>query len=220
MSVWKRGGWTALLLASLAAVSLAIVLGAGAAPGAGRNLIVNGNAEQGQGVNDASSSSTDIPGWTRKGEFTLVAYGAPGGFPDATVQAKVKGGKQFFAGGPANPGSAVSQDVSVASKAALIDSGKAKATLSGYIGGYASQNDSLIATATFLSAGGTKLGKAIKIGPVSAAARNSTTAMLPKTATGAVPRKTRTIRVTLGASRNDGSYNDGYADNLVLTLGR
>ena len=220
MSWQKRAGWTALALASLSAASLAIVLGAGAAPGAGKNLIVNGNAEQGQGVDDASSSSTDIPGWTRKGEFTLVAYGAAGGFPDATVQAKVRGGKQFFAGGPANPGSAVSQDVSVASKAALIDSGKAKATLSGHIGGYASQNDSLIATATFLSASGAKLGRAIRIGPVTAASRNSATGMLPKAVTSVVPRKTRTIRVTLGASRNDGSYNDGYADNLVLTLGR
>ena len=220
MSLQKRGGWTALALAGLVAASLAAALGAGATPGAGKNLIVNGNAEQGQGVDDASSSSTDIPGWTRKGEFTLVEYGAAGGFPDATVQSAVKGGKNFFAGGPANPGSAVSQDVSVASKAALIDSGKATATLSGYIGGYASQNDSLIATATFVSATGAKLGRALRIGPVSAAARKSVTGMLQKTATAPVPRKTRTIRVTLGASRNDGSYNDGYADNLVLTLGR
>jgi len=219
MSFQKRWTWTALLLASLGAASLSIALGAGAAPGVAKNLIVNGNAERGDAVNDASATSNAIPGWTRKGKFTLVEYGASGGFPDATVQAALAGGKNFFAGGPANPGSAVSQDIGVASKAGLIDSGKAKATLSGSIGGYASQNDSLIATATFLSAAGVKLG-AVRIGPVSAAARKSVTGMLPKTASAVVPRKTRTIRVTLGANRNDGSYNDGYADNLVLTLGR
>lgn len=219
MSYRKRWTWTALVLASLGAASLATALGAGAAPGVAKNLIVNGNAERGDAVNDASSMSNDIPGWTRTGKFTLVEYGASGGFPDATVQTAVKGGKSFFAGGPANPGSAISQEIRVASLAKLIDSGKARATLSGYIGGYASQNDSLVATATFLSAAGAKLG-AVKIGPVSAAARKSVTGMLPKTASAVVPRKTRTIRVALGANRNDGSYNDGYADNLVLTLGR
>jgi len=34
-----------------------------------------------------------------------------------------------------------------------------------------------------------------------------------------VPKKARSIRIVLAANRNDGSYNDGYADNLSLRLG-
>jgi hypothetical protein len=60
----------------------------------------------------------------------------------------------------------------------------------------------------------------VKIGPVTASARKLATGMLKKTITGAIPKKTRTIRVTLGANRTAGDYNDGYADNLSLTIGR
>ena len=51
-------------------------------------------------------------------------------------------------------------------------------------------------------------------------ARANETALPKKTIIGAVPRKTRTVRVTLAASRGAGDYNEGYADNLSLTIGR
>ena len=101
----------------------------------------------------------------------------------------------------------------------LIASGKAKAKLSGNLGGYATQTDYLAATATFLSASGARIG-AIKIQSASPAARANQTALPKKTVIGTVPRKTRTVRVTLAASRGAGDYNDGYADNLSLTIGR
>ena len=217
---WKDlGRRVALAAASAAALALALALAAGAAPGAAKNLIVNGNAEQGEGVDDVNGVAADIPGWTRKGKFTVVRYLAPGGFPDATVQAAVRGGSNFFAGGPANAGSAVSQEIDLAAKKALIDAGKAKATLTGYLGGYATQDDALVATASFLSASGKRLGS-VRIGPVRAAERGSLTKMLQKSAAAPVPKTTRTVRVTLGASRTSGSYNDGYADNLSLTVSR
>ena len=106
-----------------------------------------------------------------------------------------------------------------ASKRALIDSGKAKATLSGHFGGYGGQNDLLSATAVFLSQSGKRLG-AVKVGPVSAAERQLATGLLKKSKVGLIPKTTRTIRVTLGANRTAGNYNDGYADNLSLTVGR
>lgn len=208
-----------IVLTGVLVGALATALAAGAQPAAMQNLIVNGNAEQGQAVDDETGVAADIPGWTRSGKFTVVKYGAPGGFPDATVRASVRGGKNFFAGGPANPGSAVSQDIDVTARKGQIDAGTLKATLSGYIGGFSSQNDSLLATAIFRSESGARLGS-IRIGPVNAATRKSVTGMLRRTITGAVPKKTRSIRIVLAASRNDGSYNDGYADNLALTLGR
>ncbi len=203
----------------VAAAALMSTVVASASPAAPKNLIVNGGAELGEASPTGYDVVAEIQGWTRKGSFTVVPYGAPNGFPDASTASAVRGGAKFFAGGPANAGSAISQDLKVASKKSLVDSGKAKATLSGYIGGYASQNDSLVATALFLSESGRRLGAA-RIGPVGAAARKSVTGMLKQSITKPVPKQTRTIRVVLSAARTSGSYNDGYADNLTLTLGR
>ena len=60
----------------------------------------------------------------------------------------------------------------------------------------------------------------VESGSFSAAARKLQTGMIPKAVAGAMPKGTRTIRVTLSANRTSGSYNDGYADNLSLTIGR
>ena len=198
--------------------ALAMALAAGAAPGAAPNLIVNGNAEQGEGVNDVNGIATEIPGWTRKGNFTVVKYGAPD-FPSPELSAKIRGDLNFFAGGPKNVASAVSQDIDVSAQKKLINAGKAKATLSGNLGGYATQTDWLRATAVFLSTSGKRLG-AIKIQSATPAARQNQTDLPKKTITGPVPKTTRTIRVVLAASRGAGEYNDGYADNLSLTIGR
>jgi len=213
---WNRR--VGLVGATGALAALAMALAAGAYPGAAKNLIVNGSAEQGQASPNGYDVVAEIPGWTRKGGFTVVSYGAAD-FPGVQDSAAFGGGKSFFAGGPANAGSNVTQSIDVSSKRALIDAGKAKARLSGYLGGYGGQDDSLTATATYLGQSGARLGT-IRIGPVSAAERKLATGLMKKTATGTIAKKTRTIRVTLGATRTSGSYNDGYADNLSLTIGR
>jgi hypothetical protein len=213
-----RGKRLALLGASAAVGMLALAFAASAQPGAAKNLIVNGNAEQGEGVNDVNGIATDIPGWTRRGNFTVVKYGAPD-FPSPELSTKVRGGVNFFAGGPKNVASSISQDIDVGSQKGLINAGKAKATLSGNVGGYFTQTDWLRATAVFLAASGKRLG-AMSIQSATPAARANQTDLPKKTISGAVPRTTRTIRVVLAASRGAGEYNDGYADNLSLTVGR
>jgi len=204
--------------ACLAAAALVSAVAAGAAPDAAKNLIVNGTAEQGAASANGYDVVVEIPGWTRKGGFTVVAYGAAD-FPGVQAASAIGGGSNFFAGGPGNAGSVVTQSIDVSSKRVLIDSGKGKAVLSGYLGGYGGQNDSLSAVAVFLGQSGARLG-AIKIGPVSATERQLATGLVKKTKSGGVPKKTRTIRVMLGAIRTAGNYNDGYADNLSLTIGR
>ena len=209
---------------SVVALATGILVGIYVLPGAAstaapRNLLKNGNAELGAAVADDSSVVKEIPGWTRTGNFTVVKYGSPGGFPDAAVSTKIAGGKNFFAGGPSNPTSGATQTVNVAGRARSTDAGKVGATLAGYLGGYSSQRDSLTVTATFLDASGKKLGL-LKIGPVTPAQRGSETTMIEKSATGGVPAKTRSIKVAVVAVRTDGSYNDGYAENLQLTLAR
>jgi len=204
--------------ACLAAAVLVSAVAAGAAPEAAKNLIVNGNAEQSEGVNDVNGIATEIPGWTRKGNFTVVKYGAPD-FPSPELSTKIRGGLNFFAGGPKNVASSISQDIDVSSRKGLVNAGKAKATLSGNVGGYFTQTDWLRATAVFLGRSGKRLG-AISIQSATPAARANQTDLPKKTITGSVPKTTQTIRVVLAASRGAGEYNDGYADNLSLTLGR
>jgi len=215
----KRSVPVAVLFVIAAAAGVPVAAGLASMTAAPTpNLIRNGGAELGPAVVTSSGVVATIPGWTRTGGFTVVKYGTTGGFPDASVGTAIHGGKNFFAGGPANPKSGATQSVSVARYAARIDTGSLSATLSGDLGGYDGQNDSLTVVATFLSASGTSLGT-VHIGPVSAAQRKSTTNLLPRTATAKVPAKTRSVSVAVRAVRTDGSYNDGYADNLSLTLG-
>ena len=209
----RRAPAVPVALVVVAVAALAGVAHSAAPP----NLVKNGSAELGAAVTTTSGVTKTIPGWVQRGNFTVVKYGAPGGFPDAAVSTTVTGGKNFFAGGPANPKSGATQVIKVGSRAAMIDAKKLTATLSGYLGGFSSQRDSLTVSATFLDATGLKLGQ-IRIGPVTPAQRSNNTAMVAKSASGKVPPKTRSIQVSLNAVRTDGGYNDGYADNVKLTL--
>jgi hypothetical protein len=182
------------------------------------NLIVNGDAEQ--GTPDVSGSIVATPSWTTTaGQFTEVLYG--GDFPSTDTATKIAGGKNFFAGGPGpdNGISTASQIVSVASYATAIDAGTEPVTLSALIGGYASQNDNATVVATFLDAGNAPVGAALSVGPVDAAARQNQTTLLPETNAATVPAGTRSINVVVTLTRTDGSYDDGYVDNIDLTLG-
>ena len=184
---------------------------------AGPNLIKNGGADAGPGVMNASTVSASMPGWTRTPGFTAVKYAAGGGFPDATIGGPIGGKANFFAGGPNAATSSATQVVKVTRFKAPIDAGQRVATLSAFLGGYAEHGDSMSVTATFLSEAGKKLG-VLKIGPVTAAEREEVTALIQKSASKPVPKKTRSIQVKLAAKRMVPSYNDGYADNVSLTL--
>jgi len=53
---------------------------------------------------------------------------------------------------------------------------------------------------------------------VLAADRNRATGLVLRSASAPVPPGTRRIAVTLTMTRTEGTSNDGYADNLSLTL--
>ncbi len=55
---------------------------------------------------------------------------------------------------------------------------------------------------------------------MTAAQRSNKTGLLARTATGALPAKTRAVVVRIVATRLDGRYNDGYADNIWFSLER
>ena len=72
-------------------------------------------------------------------------------------------------------------------------------------------------TATFLDGAGAKLGS-IQLGPVTAAQRKNATTLLPESKQVVLPRQRRSVSLAMLAVRTDGSYNDGYADNVALSL--
>jgi hypothetical protein len=204
----------AVLLATIIGVSRADAQSPG--PVLGKNLIVNGDAEQGAGSNDGSEI-TNIPGWTKIGHFTVVQYGASGGFSDDTSPGPANRGKNYFVGGPNNPQSAATQSIDVSALASKIDHDKLVFTFSTYLGGYESQNDAMTLSATFQSATGAVL-RHVVMGPVMAKDRSAITGLIPRQTQGKVPVGTRSVLVKMLVIRTDGSYNDGSADNLSLVF--
>jgi hypothetical protein len=203
---------------SLATVAAALLIAApaGAAVPSG-NLVVNPGAEAGTGASD-SSTQLPLPGWTVESTFTAVKYGAPDflTFEDAE---RLRGGANFFAGGPGGEVSAASQVIDVSGAAAEIDAGKVRASFSALIGGYASQEDSATVSATPLNASDLGIAPATTLGPVNSTERASTSNLLPRSTSFAVPAGTRKLSVRITATRSSGSYNDGYIDNVNLSFG-
>ena len=196
--------------------------GGGALGGAGGtpslpagNLIVNGDAEAAVGSTDGTPVTT--PNWTVTGEATAMQYGESD-YPAATDPGPTNRGYNLFIGGYKDDVSTLTQTIDVSASAAALDTGVVTVTLSGYLGGYSSQNDNAVLSATFQNAGGQALGAAVTIGPVMAADRSDTTELLLRSQQATVPVGTRKILVVLTLTKTDGYANDGYADNLSLTF--
>jgi VCBS repeat-containing protein len=185
------------------------------------NLIVNPGAETGPSA--TNFSTTVAPnGWTTTAGLSAVDY-AIGGAADlnASDGAAVGGSQSYFAGGPNSAVSTATQTIDVSSYAAVIDGGHVTVNLSGYFGGYHTQNDNAVLTARYLSDTGNELGQT-QIGGFLASDRSNESRLIFDSATMTVPVGTHSIELVLTATRIVGAagevYNDGYADNLSLTL--
>jgi hypothetical protein len=199
-------------------VGLAAALFAAAPAGAAvptGNLLVNPGAEAAPGAAD-SVTQLPLPGWTVESTFTAVQYGTSG-FPTLDDATTFGGGINLFAGGN-SAASAATQVVDVSGAAAEIDAGTLKVTLAALLGGFSSQTDRATVTATFLDAGAAPLG-ALNLPAVTATDRASVTTFVARSAQALLPAGTRSISVRIDAIRDEGSYNDGYIDNVSLVLG-
>ena len=199
-------------LTAFAAVAVTILVSSAHASmsQAGANLLQNGDAEAAPGATD--NSVVRPPGWVTTGSFTTMQYGVNG-----APNSPPGGGNNLFAGGPGERISTATQTVDVSASASAIDGGTVQATLSALLGGWESQGDAAIVEAFFISSSQVALGS-FEIGPVTASDRGDKTTMLPRSKTQSVPPQTRSIRVIITAERSNGVYNDGYADNVSLTL--
>lgn len=219
----RVGAWAA---ATLVAAAVPIVAaGAAHAAGAGGNLLANPGAEQGTGSTDpACGAGGTVPGWTATttrgighGAVTAEAYGT-GSYPDATVAASINGGSNLFTGACLDTASSF-QVVDLSANAADIDAGHIQATLAADLGGYLTQEDAGQVTAKLYGADLASDPLAtLTIGPVTAEDRNGITELLPRQAQQVLPAGTRQAVVELTFTRASGTANDGYADNISLSL--
>jgi hypothetical protein len=201
----------------LAAV-LALAGPAGAALPTG-NIVVNGDAEGGAGATNV----TDVfapPAWDVLPNFTAVAYGTDD-FPSTDVSAAIGGGSNFFAGGPDNGfggSTAATQTIDLAGSAADLDGSDVTARLSADLGGFGSQTDFASISALFTNQDGSQVTGVTGLQPASPEDRGGVTGFVSRSACVALSPGTRTAVVQVFAQRDEGSYNDGYADNISVTL--
>lgn len=169
-------------------------------------------------------AETGTGAWTSLGGFAATAFGTlePDGadlFPTAATGEALGAGRAFFAGGEAAE-SALLQRIDLAASARAVDTGGARAALSGLLGGYGRDADLVRLTATFRDPAGVPLGSVVLDGPAPADRGNATT-LLPRSAQAAIPARTRAVDVVLAGTRVGGDaerFNDAYADNLALVL--
>ncbi|HEY2674772.1 MAG TPA: hypothetical protein VGJ07_30935 [Rugosimonospora sp.] len=91
--------------------------------------------------------------------------------------------------------------------------------LAGLLGGYGTQSDFAMLTATFQGSNGNTLGTD-RLGPVTAAERGNATGLFPTWRYGTVPAGTAKVLITLELTAiNSGADNNGTAEELSLTFG-
>jgi virginiamycin B lyase len=179
------------------------------APSSG-DLLRNPGGELGTPATN-EASTVPVLGWAAMPNFTTVASSAPTELPAAPS------GGAFFAAGPNDASSEAIQDVDVSAHAGEIDAGRATASLSGQLGGFATQEDAPSLSARFLDGNYNALGS-VAIPPVSAIDRGWLTGFLARESSAGVPVGTRTIQVIASGRRVNGAYDDAYFDNLDLEL--
>jgi hypothetical protein len=205
-----------------AAISaLSLVLSASSASGIVllTNLIQNPGAEDGPGDASYNVEPVAIPGWVTTNNFTAVQYAAGGPFDlNASSPGPTDRGVNFFAGGRGFEESTATQVISFTQNLNLIDEGGLQFQFSAWLGGYDWQNDRMQVSATFRDAAEDTLGSVVTLGPVTNEERNDVSSLLFRETSGTLPSGTRSVVIEMRAIRAEGTYNDGYADNLNFTV--
>ncbi|MDZ7950273.1 PEP-CTERM sorting domain-containing protein [Nostoc sp. DedQUE09] len=200
----------------------------------GQNIIVNGDAEQGEGDPIGNAVGTDIPfipGWIPTDSFSVLQYGATGfeftnplgnivavsGLPNVNSSGPNVRGKNLFFGGANRSSSSASQLIDIANLASIIDAGQGTYDLSAWLGGYGTDLDNVKFSLNFLNQDGQSLDTAF-ITSTTPEERNNTTGLLFQSTKGFVPVAARQINVALDMNYVRGRVNDSYADNLSLVI--
>ena len=179
--------------------------------GAKVNLILgteNGDLDAGS----PSGAHVNVTKWTTSGAFTVIPYSAGNGYPGPGDPGPSDRGNNFFAGGNGAAVSTATQEIDLSANAADINAGKVIFELSGYFGGFSSDNDNARLSATFYH-NATSLG-IVTVGHATAKDRSNTTGLLLRRGSGIVPANANRVVITQTMTRVNGDSNDGYADSL------
>ncbi len=191
--------------------AVVVAVAAFAPTGLGADVVTNGGAEADAGSDHSGERVVRPSGWQQvEGGMSVQRYGT-GGFPGGGGS-----GSNLFTGGRSAT-SSIRQATSLVASAGAIDTGGQTAMLSARLGGYSTQDDHATVTADFLDENGTRLS-ALALGPVTRSDRGDETTLVGRTASGPILTGTRTVVVTLTATRVAGASNDGYIDDVVLDL--
>ena len=180
------------------------------------NLIANPGAEAGPAVRDTSTVAS-IPSWERPsgGSASVVSYSAGDGFPEATTPGPTTRGSNFFTGGDGGADTVLTQTRPLPpSLVDSVDTGLVDFEARGWFGGFDDHTDRMALRYEFLDAAGAAVGEG-RIGNVTAAERMNVTGLYERTAMGAIPARTRSVRFSLEATFGTG-YVDAYADELAF----
>ncbi len=193
----------------------------------GRNLVVNGDFEMdepGEVVRRVPPIFSDITitGWDDRNRAMTIAYDQPdsgGDFPKPGRDAvPTNHGRCFFMS--AERESTTSQSIDLSALRGQIDARQIDFELSGWIGGYGDQDDTLTIRAVALNDRGEETPFA-QLGPIHSRDRNNESGFWKRSKEGELPVGTRRVRIDLVAKSFDTSTTnvpDAYADNVSLTL--
>ncbi|MEO8659187.1 MAG: IPT/TIG domain-containing protein [Bryobacteraceae bacterium] len=185
-----------------------------------RNLVVNGDAEQGSAAQNATDAQVaSIPGWTTSGGFSVGSYGG-GSFLVAGDYGPVNRGTKFFYGGPGEARASAVQTIDVSGGVTDLDAGRVKYSLAGYLGLIGGSYDAIAQInlkAEFQDAAGVTLFTAIAAGP-STDEVNIPAGLLLRTVSGFLPANVRKVKVTIDLATGQSGGNNYAADNISLTL--
>lgn len=180
------------------------------------NLIVNPGGELGP-ISPDGAPVASIPGWDNQGNVTVVRYNAGGIFPSSSSPGPVNRGSAFFCGGPSSPSPAITQVVDLSKFSRIIDQGQATFRVSAFLGGGGSDEDLAYCFVLFQEPNGDSAIVASMFGPNSMARANQTS-LLPFSVSNTVPPNVRFATVVLQFTLATGTYSNGYADALTLTI--
>jgi Subtilase family len=201
--------------------AMSLSWGGNSATRSSSNLILNPGAEDGPG-NDTGGTVPEINNWGVPSDNlampTVSYYNSVNGLPGANDPGPDNRGNKFFAGGPGTAVSGIQQQILVNPDwVSAIDNGFVKFDLSAFLGGNLSQTDDATLTVRFLDANFQEVGK-VKLGPITPREREDKTGLFAVAQNDYVPAGTRRMYVDLEFRRDEGDYNDGYADSLELTF--
>ncbi len=192
-----------------------------------RNLITNGDFEQDRVVYESldidsiklSNNNISIAGWQDTTPATINTYATFGtGEIDASERAAIpvpsQKGNNFFDG---HKSCTITQEIDLEDISYKINRSEVNYELSGWVGGWHRQEDTLEFSASYLDNSG-RLIEIATIRSLTASERNNKTCFVKRSEKGPLPEGVRKIIISLTTKLIEGETADAYADNLEFIL--